>query len=330
MFLFVLSFLLRRLAQGTLIVFFVTFIIFALLRIIPGDPTRVILGPMASEEVRENAAIELGLNEPIPVQYLSYIKGLSKGDFGKSFIRGKQGGSMGGSQDSKGLDLEHRASVLDLILKVLPKTLILASIGIFFSLIVSIPIGILAGLKSNSFFGKLSLYLSSFLVSLPNIWIALVLILVVSVNADLLPAFGYKNITYAFLPAIVLAIEICPVLIRAFSVSVTSNLSETFYEIGIVRGISKFNMIFKHIIRNSLIPILNLFGAQLIGMVLGGLFVVEFIFNYPGLGLLAINAVFQRDFPIIQAIAVLASSALVIINILVDLTASIIDRRLKF
>ena len=330
MFLFVLSFLLRRLAQGTLIVFFVTFIIFALLRIIPGDPTRVILGPMASEEVRESAAIELGLNEPIPVQYLSYIKNLSKGDFGKSFIRGKQGGSMGGSQDSKGLDLEHRASVLELILKVLPKTLILAGIGIFLSLIVSIPIGILAGLKSNSFFGKLSLYLSSFLVSLPNIWIALVLILVVSVNADLLPAFGYKNITYAFLPAIVLAIEICPVLIRAFSVSVTSNLSETFYEIGIVRGVSKFNMIFKHIIRNSLIPILNLFGAQLIGMILGGLFVVEFIFNYPGLGLLAINAVFQRDFPIIQAIAVLASSALVIINILVDLTASIIDRRLKF
>ena len=188
----------------------------------------------------------------------------------------------------------------------------------------------MAGLKSNSFFGKLSLYLSSFLVSLPNIWIALVLILIVSVNADLLPAFGYKNITYAFLPAIVLAIEICPVLIRAFSVSVTSNLSETFYEIGIVRGVSKFNMIFKHIIRNSLIPILNLFGAQLIGMILGGLFVVEFIFNYPGLGLLAINAVFQRDFPIIQAIAVLASSALVIINILVDLTASIIDRRLKF
>ena len=237
---------------------------------------------------------------------------------------------MGGSQDSKGLDLEHRASVLELILKVLPKTLILAGIGIFFALFISVPIGILAGLKSESFFGKLSLYLSSFLVSLPNIWIALVLILVVSVNAGLLPAFGYKNITYAFLPAIVLAIEICPVLIRAFSVSVTSNLSETFYEIGIVRGISRFNMIFKHIIRNSLIPILNLFGAQLIGMVLGGLFVVEFIFNYPGLGLLAINAVFQRDFPIIQAIAVLASSALVIINIVVDLTASIIDRRLKF
>ena len=330
MFLFILSFLIRRLAQGALIVFLVTFVIFALLRVIPGDPTRVILGPMASEEVRENAAIELGLNKPIPVQYLSYVKDLSKGDFGKSFIRGKQGGSMGGSQDSKGLDLEHRASVLELILKVLPKTLILAGIGIFFALFISVPIGILAGLKSESFFGKLSLYLSSFLVSFPNIWIALVLILVVSVNAGLLPAFGYKNITYAFLPAIVLAIEICPVLIRAFSVSVTSNLSETFYEIGIVRGISRFNMIFKHIIRNSLIPILNLFGAQLIGMVLGGLFVVEFIFNYPGLGLLAINAVFQRDFPIIQAIAVLASSALVIINIVVDLTASIIDRRLKF
>ena len=106
MFLFILSFLIRRLAQGALIVFLVTFVIFALLRVIPGDPTRVILGPMASEEVRENAAIELGLNKPIPVQYLSYVKDLSKGDFGKSFIRGKQGGSMGGSQDSKGLDLE--------------------------------------------------------------------------------------------------------------------------------------------------------------------------------------------------------------------------------
>ena len=211
MFLFILSFLIRRLAQGALIVFLVTFVIFALLRVIPGDPTRVILGPMASEEVRENAAIELGLNKPIPDQYFSYVTDLSKGDFGKSFIRGKQGGSMGGSQDSKGLDLEHRASVLELILKVLPKTLILAGIGIFFALFISVPIGILAGLKSESFFGKLSLYLSSFLVSLPNIWIALVLILVVSVNAGLLPAFGYKNITYAFLPAIVLAIEICPV-----------------------------------------------------------------------------------------------------------------------
>ena len=327
---FAIEFFLRRISQGVVIVLLVGLVIFTLLRIVPGDPMRIILGPMTPVSVMEETAQKLGLRDPIPVQFARFVGQVATGDLGRSFIRGTQGGSTGGSQDSKGLDTESRASVAQLIGNALPYSLQLAALGVFFALLIAVPAGIAAGLYSGKWPDRLGLYASSLLVSLPNIWVGVVLIFLLSAKTGWLPAIGYKSFSYTIIPALVLAIELAPVMIRAISVSVAANLGETYFDVGLIRGLSRRAMITRHVLRNAAIPLLNLFGAQMIGMLLGGLFVVEYIFSYPGLGLLTINAVFQRDFPIIQAVAILASGALVAVNMLVDFTSTTIDRRLKF
>lgn len=327
---FAIEFFARRISQGIVIVLLVAFAIFTLLRVVPGDPIRIILGPMTPANVLEETAKQLGLRDPIPVQFTRFLAEVATGDLGHSFIRGVQGGSTGGTQDTQNLGDTSRASVSQLIATALPYTLQLAALGVFFALIVAVPMGLGAGLNAGRWPDRIGLYTSSLFVSLPNIWVGVVLIYLLSAKAELLPAIGYQGFSYTVIPAIVLAIELAPVMIRSISVSVASNLGEAYFDVGLIRGLSYRTMVTRHVLRNASIPLLNLFGAQMIGMLLGGLFVVEYIFSYPGIGLLTINAVFQRDFPIIQAIAILASSALVSLNMLVDYLSTSIDRRLKF
>lgn len=327
---FAIEFFLRRISQGLVIVILVAFVIFTLLRVVPGDPIRIILGPMTPASVLEETAKDLGLRDPLLVQFGRFMGQVATGDLGRSFIRGVQGGSAGGSQDSAGYNPESRASVAELIGKALPYSLQLAALGVAFALLVAVPLGMAAGLRAGKWPDRLGLYVSSLFVSLPNIWVGVVLIFLLSAKSGLLPAIGYQGFAYTIIPAMVLAIELSPVMIRAISVSVAANLGEVYFDVGLVRGLSRRTMVFKHVLRNAAVPLLNLFGAQMIGMLLGGLFVVEYIFSYPGIGMLTINAVFQRDFPIIQAVAILASGALVAINMLVDFASTTIDRRLKF
>ncbi|WP_027015671.1 ABC transporter permease [Comamonas composti] len=327
---FAIEFFVRRISQGLVIVVLVALAIFTLLRVVPGDPMRIILGPMTPASVLEETAVKLGLRDPIPIQFARFAVDVAGGDLGRSFIRGAQGGSTGGSQDVQSVDESSRASVAGLIVTALPYSLQLAALGVFFALLLALPIGMGAGLHAGRWPGRLGLYASSLLVSLPNIWVGVVLIFLLSAQTGWLPAIGYRGFEYTVIPAMVLAVELSPVMIRAISVAVAANLGESYFDAGLVRGLSYHRMVTRHVMRNAAIPLLNLFGAQMIGMLLGGLFVVEYIFSYPGIGLLTINAVFQRDFPIIQAMAILASTALVSINMLVDFASTSIDRRLKF
>lgn len=327
---FALDFFVRRLLQGLVIVVLVAMLIFTLLRVVPGDPVRIMLGPMVTAEKAEETAREMGLRDPIPVQFIRYAWQVFSGDFGNSFVRSAQGGSTGGSRGGDTFDAANRAPVMGLILTALPYSVLLAGLALGISLAISLPIGIAAGLKPGRWPDRLALYLSSLFVSLPNIWLALVLIFLVSVKGGLLPAIGYQNWTYAILPAIVLAIELSPVFIRSASVAVSSNMMESYVSSGIIRGLSRARVIVAHVLRNSMIPLLNVVGIQAIGLLLGSLFVIEYAFNYPGVGLLMINAVFQRDFPVIQAIAIFACAVLVLVNILVDFAATTIDRRLQY
>lgn len=206
--LFALDFFVRRLLQGLVIVVLVALLIFTLLRVVPGDPVRIMLGPMVTAEKAEETAREMGLRDPIPVQFFRYARQVLSGDFGNSFVRSAQGGSTGGSRGGDTFDAANRAPVMGLILTALPYSALLAGLALGISLLISIPIGITAGLRSGRWPDRLALYLSSIFVSLPNIWLALVLIFLVSVKGGLLPAIGYQNWTYAILPAIVLAIEL--------------------------------------------------------------------------------------------------------------------------
>lgn len=325
---YLLSFLTRRLLQGAIVLLIVTFAIFTLLRVVPGDPARLIVGGMAPDEVVIQKAAELGLNDPIPIQFVRYLGDLLQGDLGNSFLRPKSGATVGASayDDPSRND---RAAVLDLILERLPLTLQLAGLAIVFSLLISFPLGVAAGLNPGKWQDKLAFYCGSVFVSVPNFWLGIMLALLFSVKLGILPSLGYKGFEYTILPAFVLAIEMSPFIIRTLSVSIAQVMQEEFIAVASLRGLRRPRIVAAHAIRNASIPLLNLFGIQL-GTLLGGVLIVELIFDYPGLGRLTINAVLQRDFPIIQGVAVFISAIFVFINIAVDLAASFIDPRLEY
>ncbi|WP_027132936.1 ABC transporter permease [Geminicoccus roseus] len=322
---FILTFLARRLAQGLLIVLVVSFAIFALVRLAPGDPARTILGGMASDEMVEATAKEMGLRDPILVQYGRYLAGLVQGDLGTSYIKTESGGAAMGNQDQT---VSSRASVTSLILKALPYTLQLAGLALVIAFVISVPLGIAAGVHAGRWPDKFAIYASSVFVSLPNFWFAIVLALVVTAKLGWIPSIGYNGFAYTILPAIVIAVEMSPIFIRSLSVAVADTLRQTFVEVAAVRGLGPQRILYGHVLRNSAVPILNLFGVQ-VGALLGGVLIVEYIFDYPGIGLLTVQAVTQRDFPIIQGVAILSSVIFVVVNILVDLVAAQIDPRLE-
>jgi ABC-type dipeptide/oligopeptide/nickel transport system permease component len=322
-----LGFLVRRLLQGALIVLLVAMLIFTLMRVVPGDPVRLMVGGMAPDSVVQQASERLGLNAPIPVQFGRYLIRLAHGDMGESFVRPVNGSAVGGSTYDDPSRAE-RAAVLDLVAQTLPMTLQLASVAFIFALLIGVPLGIAGGLHPGRWPDKLAFYAGSLFVSMPNFWLGIVLTIVLSVQLGWIPSIGYQGFVYTILPAIVLAVEMAPFIIRTLTVSMAQVMSEPFIDAGTVRGISRGQMIWRHAFRNASVPLLNVFGIQLSGL-LGGVLIVEFIFDYPGLGLLTVNAVLQRDFPLIQGIAVITSSIFVLINIIVDLAAAAIDPRLE-
>lgn len=325
---FAVNFLMRRLFQGVIIIFLVSLLIFTLLRVVPGDPVRLMAGGMAPEALIEKIATDMGLRDPIPVQFGRYMSGVVRGDLGQSFVRPANGASTGGATFNDTTRGE-RAKVFDLIFDALPMTLQLAAVTLVIALIFSAIVGIAGGLSIGRWPDKLAFYISSVFISLPNFWLGIVLALLFSVKLGWLPAIGYQGFAYTILPAIVLAVELSPVLIRTLVSSVSGQMIEPYVSVGRVRGLSKARIISNHALRNATVPLLNLLGVQFSGL-LGGVIIVEYIFDYPGLGLLTINAVLQRDFPLIQGIAIVTSAIFVLINIIVDLVATTIDPRLEY
>ena len=325
---FILSFLVRRLLQGAVIIFLVTLLIFTLLRVVPGDPVRLMAGGMAPEALIEQIAKDMGLRDPILVQFGRYMSGVLRGDLGQSFVRPASGAATGGSGFSDA-SRGDRAEVLTLIGEALPMTLQLAALAIVFALAFSFLIGIPGGLAPNRWPDRLAFYISSIFISLPNFWLGIVLALLFSVKLGWLPAIGYKGFAYTILPAIVLAIELAPILIRTLTGSLATVMQSPFIAAGRVRGLGRHRIVYAHALRNASVPLLNLLGIQISGL-LGGVLIVEYIFDYPGLGLLTVNAVMQRDFPLIQGIAIVTSAIFVLINIVVDLVATLIDPRLDY
>ena len=324
---FLVSFLARRLAQGVLIALIVSFGIFTVLRLVPGDPARLILGPMASDAVVEATSRAMGLRDQIRVQYVRWLGRVLHGDLGNSFTKARSGSQVSGSHDAGG-DAD-KAPVLDLLVENVPMTLQLAGLALVFAAIIAVPLAVWAGLNAGRWPDKLALYLGSIFVSVPNFWLGIVLAMVITAHLRWIPSIGYQGFTYTILPAFVIAIEMSPLFMRSLSLSVASAKRQGFVELAQVRGLSRRRIFLRHIMRNAAVPVLNLLGVQ-IGALLGGVLIVEYIFNYPGFGLLTVQAVLQRDFPVIQGVALLSACIFVVINILVDLVSTRIDPRLDF
>ena len=324
---FLIEYLLKRLAQGVVIVFITSLIIFTLLRVVPGDPVRLIVGGMADESVVEEVAQKMGLRDPIIVQYGRYMAGIAHGDFGQSYVRPKNGMVVAGGEYIDPTK-SNMAPALDLIIERIPLTLMLAGMALLFALLISVPLGIFGGLYPNRWPGMLALLIQSVFVSIPNFWLSIVLILFLSVKLGWLPALGYQGFAYVLLPAIVLAIEVSPFLIRTLSVSLGEIMQSPFIDEARVRGLSRWRIVIAHALRNASVPLVNLLGMQL-SILLGGVLVVEYIFDYPGLGHLTVSSVVSRDFPLVQGIAILTSAVFVLINIIVDLVTYAIDPRVE-
>lgn len=301
------SYLVKRIIQSIFVIIGVSIVIFVLIRVIPGDAARL-LAPTATQEELVSIRERLGLNEPIYIQYYRFIKDMVKGNFGESFY--------------------YKKPVIGLILQALPKTIFLIMLSLIFALIVSLPLGILAGIKPNSIYDKCTIGFSLITQSMPIFWVGLMLILGVAIRLQLLPAIGYHGINYVILPSITLSISLWAYLTQCIRVNINNVMQMDFIKASIARGISFNKIVFIYAFKNVVIPLLMLVSS-LMAYIFGGAMITEYIFNYPGIGLLILNAIFRRDYPLLQILVILLSIGFMIINLIVDMLNIVIDPRMR-
>lgn len=303
-----LRYTLRRTGQMVVVVFGVVTLVFFLLRVASGDPARMMNPPGQQEELVQLTREKIGTDKPLMVQYWNYLVGLTRGDLGTSFHGGH--------------------SVLDEILKALPNTAMLAVATILFSSTVALILGIGAALRANGAFDRAVLVYVSVALATPSFWLAIVLVLFFSVRLDWLPAIDMEGPKSFVLPVITLAVMLTPVLIRTIRQSFLETLSDDHVRAARARGIPERRVILVHGLKVAALPLVTLIGLQL-GMILAGSYVVEAIFNWPGIGKLTLDSVAGRDFPMVQGGVLVAALVFVIVNFLVDLAYAGLDPRIR-
>ena len=304
----ILSFILKRVIQAGFVLVAVTLFVSFAIRL-TGDPAVMMLRESANvtpedlERIREG----LGLNRPFLVQYGDFIAGLVTGDLGVSFFRGAIG---------------------PLISSALGATLLLALTSLLVSLIISIPLGIYAATHRGSFGDQLVRVLSLAGLSFPNFWLGIMLVLIFSVTLRWLPPSGFSGPESLIMPAVTIGVILTSTNLRIVRTTMLDVLSSQFIMVARAKGLSQTKVIYKHALRNSSIALVTYLGLQF-GSLMGGLVVVELVFNWPGMGTLAIEAIAQRDYPILQTVISILAVLIVAVNLLVDLTYMLHDPRIR-
>ncbi|MEM2986587.1 MAG: ABC transporter permease [Nitrososphaerota archaeon] len=312
----VLRYFIKRLLYFFPVILMVSFLVFIMIRLIPGDPARTIAGIMASEEDVERIRIQLGLKEPIHIQFIKWISNIFKGDLGIS-IR------------------TNRPVALEIFSR-LPNTIELTIVGLFIAIIIGIPIGIIAAIKR----GKLSDTLLSISalsgISIPVFWMGLVLIYVFSLSLGILPVgerggplWTIEGLSHIILPSITIAAPSAGVFARITRSSMIEVLEQEYIRTAKAKGLKMNIIIFRHCIRNVLVQLITIIGMQF-GYLLGGAIVTETVFAWPGIGRLLVDAIISRDYPLVQGIVLIYSILFVSINLFIDLIYGIIDPRIRY
>ena len=314
-------YLIRRIFLMAPTILIVTFLVFLLLFLSPGDPVLMLvpideIAEMTDEEM-DRLRHKLGLDRPIYVQYADWLFHVFQGDLGRS--------------------IHMRRPVVDLLAARFPVTLELALLSVLVASIVAIPIGIYMAVKPGSvgdFVGNIVALMG---VSAPNFWVALILIVVFAVHLRWLPAGGFarisddpvRHIERMILPVITLSTALMAVTMRLTRSSMLEVLNEDYVRTARSKGLGQRRIVFVHALKNALIPVVTTIGLQ-IGRILGGTIIIEVIFSFPGMGKLMLDAIFARDFPIVQGSVLLITFAYMGINLVVDLTYAIIDPRIRY
>ncbi|TDL63976.1 ABC transporter permease [Rhodococcus qingshengii] len=302
------QFILNRVLSGILVIFGISIFSFLLIHFIPGDPVKIMLGINASPEQVEKLTHHLGLDKPLLVQYGQYIMNVFEGDFGTSLKTGRP--------------------VLTEILDRFPETVKLAVFGLFVAVVIGISLGILAARFKDSFIDKLCTALATLGVSIPSFWLAILFVMLFSVKLSWFPIANGTGFRDLILPAVTLGVVASTMIMRLTRNGMVEVLSNDYIRTARAKGLEDGLILFRHALRNVLIPVVTVIGLQLAAL-LGGTVIIEQVFNWPGLGTLALGAIMSRDFPLIQGIVLFMGVVYVSINILVDVLYSLIDPRVE-
>jgi ABC-type dipeptide/oligopeptide/nickel transport system permease component len=303
-----LKYTVSRTTQMAVVVFGVVTLVFFVLRFASGDPARMMNPPGTPEDMVQLTREKIGTDKPLMVQYWNYISGLARADLGISF-RGSQ-------------------PVFDTLLGAFPNTALLAVVTILFSSTVALILGIGAALGANGLFDRSVLVYVAIALATPSFWLGIVLVLIFSIKLKWLPAIDMTGPKSFILPVLTLAVVLTPILIRTVRQSFLEAMSDDHIRAARARGIPERRVILVHGLKVAAIPLVTLIGLQL-GMILAGSYVVESIFNWPGIGKLTLDAVANRDFPMIQGGVLIAALAFVFVNFFVDLAYAALDPRIR-
>jgi peptide/nickel transport system permease protein len=300
-------FLLRRSAQSVVSLVLLLALVFFVSRL-TGDPTNLYLPLNASDEARDSLRQRLGLDEPVPVQFVSFVASAVRLDFGESLWLG--------------------SSALSLVLERLPATLALALTTLALSIVLSILLGLLASLRRGSLLDRAIQLGAVTLASIPDFWLALILILTLALGLGWFPTSGTGDVSYAVLPILTLMARPVGVLVQMVRASLLEEKAAAYTVTAYSKGLRTWEVLYGHGLRNALIPVVTVAGDFLVQMV-NGVVVVEVIFGWPGIGKLTIDAVNHRDYAIIQAAVFVVALLVFAVNFLVDLTYSALDPRIR-
>jgi peptide/nickel transport system permease protein len=303
-----LTYILQRLLGALFVIFGVVSIVFLLIHMIPGDPVEIMLGESASTTDREALRVALGLNQPLWVQFQQYLTGLLQFDMGDS--------------------IHFRRPVSELLLERLPATGLLAAMTLLITLVLALPLGIIAAVRRDTVWDSGAMTFSMLGVSIPNFWLGPILILVFSLWLGWFPVSGRNGFGSVVLPALTLSTGLIAVLSRMVRSSMLEVLGEDYMRTAKAKGLPPQRVILHHGLRNALLPVITLLGLQL-GALLAGAVITETVFSWPGVGLLTIESIQSRDYPVVQACVLLISVTYVLVNLLTDLAYAWIDPRIR-
>jgi glutathione transport system permease protein len=302
------GYVLRKLAMLPLVVLAVSLLIFLAVRMLPGDPARLLAGPEASAAAVARIHDRLGLNQPLPAQYAAFLAHAAGGDLGTS--------------------IESRRPVTEELAVHAPFTLALGLAAYLLAVGLGVPAGVLAATAPGSGWDKLFAATTILTVSVPNFWVGLMLMELFAVRLQWLPLMGAGGIAHIVLPAVTLALLPMGLIARMTRASMLEVLAQDYIRTARAKGLGRFAVYFRHALRNALPPIVTIVGLNL-GSVVGGAVVTESVFSWPGVGRLLVDAVKVRDYPVIQGVTLAAVVAVVVVNLAAEVTIAALDPRMR-
>jgi peptide/nickel transport system permease protein len=311
------AYIVRRVVQLLPVLLLISLIVFFVFRIIPGDAAVVRLGTEADPEAVKELRRALGLDRPLPLQYLDWLGGTLRGDLGRSSI--------------------NQQSVFWLVLEKLPATLELAVLGVLLALVISLPVGILSALRRGTWLDHVARLLALVGFCMPRYWLAVLLIMLFAVQVGWFPPAGYVdlgqdpllNLRHAALPVLSVALTLAAVQMRFLRSSLLDVVAQDYVRTAHAKGLAPGAVVARHALKNALIPFVTVVGLEF-GNLLGGLVVVEQIFAWPGVGWLMIQSITQRDYVVVQGAVLLIATGFVLINLLVDVAYAYLDPRIRY